>query len=156
MPDVGSLVPRIDRWDASREIPAAAFADIRVRMVLEGCKWDPQIGDTAILAPFPLIIPKEDADHLADLAERLAAEAFDAEQALLDRPGCLKILGLPQAIRRALSHPAPPSPVAARVIRFDFHPAAEGWRISEANADVPGGYTESSLFPRLLSVAWRS
>jgi hypothetical protein len=37
------------------------------------------------------------------------------------------------------------------VIRFDFHPTTEGWKISEANADVPGGYAESSDFPRLMS-----
>jgi glutathionylspermidine synthase len=37
------------------------------------------------------------------------------------------------------------------VVRYDFHPTPEGWRISEANADVPGGYTESSLFPRLMA-----
>jgi hypothetical protein len=37
-----------------------------------------------------------------------------------------------------------------RVIRFDFHPTSAGWRISEANSDVPGGYAESSHFPRLM------
>jgi hypothetical protein len=36
-------------------------------------------------------------------------------------------------------------------MRFDFHPTTDGWRISEANSDVPGGYTESSHFPRLMS-----
>ncbi len=53
----------------------------------------------------------------------------------------------------ALRIPAEPTPAAVRVIRFDFHPTAEGWQISEANADVPGGYTESSLFPRLMARA---
>ena len=38
-----------------------------------------------------------------------------------------------------------------RVIRFDFHPTTEGWRISEANADVPGGFAEASEFPRLIA-----
>ena len=35
--------------------------------------------------------------------------------------------------------------------QYDFHPTWDGLRISEANADVPGGYTESSLFPRLMA-----
>lgn len=26
-----------------------------------------------------------------------------------------------------------------RFLRFDFHPTEEGWRLSEANTDVPGG-----------------
>jgi glutathionylspermidine synthase len=29
-------------------------------------------------------------------------------------------------------------------MRFDFHPTVEGWRVSEVNTDVPGGYNEAS------------
>jgi hypothetical protein len=43
------------------------------------------------------------------------------------------------------------TPTAARVIRFDFHWTADGWKISEANSDVPGGYSEASSFPRAMS-----
>src|SRR5581483_11637804 len=35
--------------------------------------------------------------------------------------------------------------------RFDFHWTSEGWRISEANADVPGGFTEASSFDALMA-----
>jgi glutathionylspermidine synthase len=35
-------------------------------------------------------------------------------------------------------------------MRFDFHWTREGWRISEVNSDVPGGFTESSAFPELM------
>jgi hypothetical protein len=55
---------------------------------------------------------------------------------------------------RRLHDPAEPTPAAARVIRFDFHPTAAGWRISEANSDVPGGYAEASHFPRLLAASF--
>jgi hypothetical protein len=120
-------------------------------MMLEGCKWDPQVGDTATLAPFPLVLPASVVRSLGELAERLTAEAFSAERTLLDRPECLRLLGMPRTIRRALATAIEPTPSAARVIRFDFHPTSEGWRISEANADVPGGYTESSRFPRLMA-----
>jgi glutathionylspermidine synthase len=143
--------PRVEHWDAMREVAPALFADVRCRMVLEGCKWDPQVGDMATLAPFPLVLPPAVARALGELAERLTAEALVAERALLDRPESLKMLGLPRAIRRALAMAIEPTPAAARVIRFDFHPTSDGWRISEANADVPGGYTESSLFPRLMA-----
>jgi glutathionylspermidine synthase len=143
--------PHIDRWEAMREVDAKTFAEIRCRMLLDGCKWDAQVGDVATLASFPLILPARVAFSIGRLAEDLAAEALSAEKALVQRPDCLRLLGLPGAVRRQLGAAAAPTPAAARVIRFDFHPTAEGWRISEANADVPGGYTESSLFPRLMA-----
>jgi hypothetical protein len=37
------------------------------------------------------------------------------------------------------------------VFRHDFHWTRAGWRLSEANADVPGGYAESTAFPRLMA-----
>ena len=37
------------------------------------------------------------------------------------------------------------------MVRFDFHPTPEGWRISEANSDVPGGYTEAAAFSKLMA-----
>lgn len=36
-------------------------------------------------------------------------------------------------------------------MRFDFHWTTDGWRISEVNADVPGGFTESSSFTQLIA-----
>jgi glutathionylspermidine synthase len=143
--------PRVRHWDAMREVSPTLFSDVRCRMMLEGCKWDPQVGDTATLAPFPLVLPAGVARALGELAERLTAEALGAERILLERPEYQSVLGMPRAVRGALAIAIEPTPAAARVIRYDFHPTSEGWRISEANADVPGGYTESSLFPRLMA-----
>jgi glutathionylspermidine synthase len=36
-------------------------------------------------------------------------------------------------------------------MRFDFHPTTDGWRISEANSDVPGGFTEASFFGSMMA-----
>ena len=36
-------------------------------------------------------------------------------------------------------------------MRFDFHFTTEGWRISEANSDVPGGFSEASHFTMLMA-----
>jgi hypothetical protein len=145
------LDPQIATWDACREVDAHAFAEIRCRMVLDGCKWDPQVGDVATLAPFPVVIPGAVARTLGRLAEQLASEALGAEPAVLQDHRSLRMLGLPRTVRHVLGDSSGLTPAAVRVIRFDFHPTAEGWRISEANADVPGGYTESSLLPRLMA-----
>jgi hypothetical protein len=39
---------------------------------------------------------------------------------------------------------------AARVMRFDFHFTPEGWRITEVNADVMGGFIEGGSFTELM------
>jgi hypothetical protein len=36
-------------------------------------------------------------------------------------------------------------------MRFDFHPTADGWRVSEVNSDVPGGFAESSAFTAMVA-----
>lgn len=36
-------------------------------------------------------------------------------------------------------------------MRFDFHWTTEGWRISEANTDVPGGFNEATGFSSLMA-----
>jgi glutathionylspermidine synthase len=36
-------------------------------------------------------------------------------------------------------------------MRFDFHPTLAGWRVSEVNADVPGGWCEAGSLPDLFS-----
>src|SRR5215472_2394915 len=56
-----------------------AMASIRRQAVLEGCKWDPQVGDVSTLAAFPLIMRGSVWSNLARYAEQLAAEAFSAE-----------------------------------------------------------------------------
>jgi glutathionylspermidine synthase len=60
---------------------------------------------------------------------------------------------MPSALARALrkGHEKPRTPTAARIMRFDFHPTEEGWRVSEVNSDVPGGFTESSRFAELVA-----
>jgi len=50
-----------------------------------------------------------------------------------------------------LGDKTPLTPPAGRVCRFDFHFTAQGWRISEANSDVPGGFSEASHFTALMA-----
>jgi glutathionylspermidine synthase len=132
-------------------IDPAAFSKIRRRAVLEGCKWDPQVGDLDTLAPFPLVMNASVWRQLATDAERLTAEAISAEEEISRQPQLLDDLGLPRALRKILADHAPLSPGAGRVMRFDFHPTTEGWKISEANSDVPGGFSEASHFTALVA-----
>jgi hypothetical protein len=148
---------------AGEPLAKAAFADVRRRMMFECCKWDPQVGDVATLAAFPLLIRGRDWRQLSRAAEQLAGELAAAEDELLRRPELWRTLAVPRRLRRALRPRAPssaavralqaaaPSSAAVRVLRFDFHWTDDGWRISEVNSDVPGGYAESSAFPRLMA-----
>ena len=127
------------------------IAAIRRRAALEGCKWDIQVGDVTTLAPFPIVMKRRVWERLAVLAEQLAAEAAAAEEEISHRPELLDELGFPQALRRVLAGTASQTPSAGRVVRFDFHPTIDGWRISEANSDVPGGFSEASHFSGMIA-----
>jgi glutathionylspermidine synthase len=127
------------------------FAILRRRALLEGCKWDPQVGDVETLTPFPLVMTVGEWNRLAWLAERLTSEAMAAEEEVLERPDLIARLGFPPALRRVLSEKIPLTPAAGRVMRFDFHFTTEGWRISEVNSDVPGGFTEASCFTGMIA-----
>lgn len=81
----------------------------------------------------------------------LAGETAEAEAELRRRPDLLRVLGLPWRIRRLLerTRAEPDFLTHPRVDRFDFHFTGEGWRISEVNSDVPGGYIEAGALARL-------
>ena len=133
------------------------FADhivavIRRRAIFECCKWDPQVEDVATIADAPIVLDPADWREIVASAERLAGEVAAAEEELRHRPELHRTLGLPWTIRRLFrreSHHV--VSVAPRFIRFDFHHTAAGWRISEANTDVPGGLNEASGLPRLVA-----
>lgn len=129
------------------------YAELRRRTIFEHGKWDPQYEDGCVLADFALGISRETWSELAELAERLAREALAAEDELLGRPELHGRLGLPRAIRRALAETRELGRCTevARVLRFDFHWTSEGWRISEVNNDVPGGYIEATGLARLAA-----
>jgi glutathionylspermidine synthase len=136
---------------AEEAIDASAFSALRRRALLEGCKWDPQVGDVDTLSPFPLVLKSSVWKKIAAQAEQLAAEAVIAEEEILQKPKLLGVLGLPPSLQRVLVDRAPQTPAPGRVMRFDFHPTTQGWRISEANSDVPGGFTEGSYFTAMMA-----
>jgi glutathionylspermidine synthase len=114
------------------------------------------VGDISTLAPFPLLMETHRWRELETLAERLTTELLDVEGELLEREDLHKMLAIPRALRRVLRSVRRNgiTPGAVRVMRFDFHWTFSGWRISEVNADVPGGFSEASEFPRLMAEAF--
>lgn len=143
-------------WLPAEPLPAAEIAAVRRRAIFDCFKWDPQVEDTAVLANVPLILRPEVWNHIASLAESLAAEALAAEQELCGRSDLMLRLGLSRRLvrmmRRALAHGQPPR--AATLVRFDFHLTTEGWRISEANTDVPGGLNEAAGIAALMAARY--
>ncbi len=129
------------------------FRRIQNRMVLDCCKWDAQVGDVCTLFRQPLLMRQETWQELARAAEGLTTELLSAEQELLERADLHAELGLPKRLRPtfAQARRLKPTPCAVRTLRFDFHYTTEGWRISEVNSDVPGGYSEASCFTVQMS-----
>lgn len=138
---------------AGDTLPPREFESVRRAAILRHCKWDPQVGDHATLATFPLVLTRAAARTLSESAQRLAAEAAAAEQELLHAPRLHEVLAVPRAIRALLRRGLEVgwTPAAGRVMRFDFHPTSAGWRLSEVNADVPGGFSEATEFTRLMA-----
>ena len=146
------------QWDCplrfhSELIPDEEFASIERFLQLECCKWDTQLGDVRVMLNRPLLIDPQSWLFLCDAAEKLAAEAVGAELELLQQENLQIRIGIPPRMRRVLltsKYPQQCSPMV-RIMRFDFHFTTEGWRISEINSDVPGGFAESSVLPKMYA-----
>lgn len=150
LPRESPTMPSRELW-AESELDEKTIRAIRRRAALEGCKWDAQVGDITTLAAFPVVMERRTWDQLAAWAEQLSAEMQQAEEEISHRPELLPHLGLPAKLRKTLAADGPLTPGAGRVIRFDFHLTTEGWRISEANSDVPGGFSEGSFFTAMMA-----
>ncbi len=138
-------------WTIPAPIPDAQFREIRLSLIFDHHKWDSQFEDVASIGRRCLILDADAWDQLRRQSEQLYAEALAAEEEIMDRPELCRMLGLGRRLQKACTRTAHrvPSKAVARVMRFDFHFTEEGWRISEANADVPGGFIESCAFARL-------
>lgn len=133
-------------------VPAAEYGAFRRRVIFSGCKWDPQVGDVNTVADCIAVLSADTARRLASWAETLAAETVAAERALAGRPDLWRELALPWPVRRALREAAgQPHTDGVRVMRFDLHPTTSGWAVSEVNSDVPGGFAEATVLPRLAT-----
>ena len=144
-------------WHNVEPLDPRTFAAVRRTAIFECCKWDPQVEDVCTLSATPIVLTSEAWAELATLAVALAEEMSQAENEILQRPELLGELGLPWFLRRRLSSMTLPAEARhhLRLVRFDFHFTTKGWRISEANSDVPGGFNEASGFTRLMAQYYR-
>jgi glutathionylspermidine synthase len=125
---------------------------LRTRAIFEHCKWDPHSQDHSVLARYPLFMSTGQINELRSLAEALSEEALRAEAEILRKPELWPELGIPRKIRQVLqSNDWQSNTHHVRVMRFDFHFTDKGWRISEVNADVPGGYVEGAGWNSLFA-----
>jgi nucleoside-diphosphate-sugar epimerase/glutathionylspermidine synthase len=147
-----SWVPALP-WHCGEPLTTERHGWLLRRCVFDCCKWNTQVEGRPLICPFPLILEDAAWDQVARLASELSREALAAERELLQRPELHVQLGLPHALQRCLRRVRGESCVLGelRVLRFDFHWTAEGWRISEANTDVAGGFIEASGVTQLLS-----
>jgi glutathionylspermidine synthase len=138
---------------AGKTLSPEQWIPLRTRAIFDFCKWDVQCEDHSVLSPFPLLIEPATAQLLNEMAEALARDAISAEEEILERPQLIGRLGLPPEIQKNLrtATRANSGIHALRVMRFDFHSTPDGWRISEVNADVPGGFIEASGWNSLFA-----
>ena len=133
-------------------LPSNALSMVRRRAIFDCCKWDPQVEDVCTVSDIPLVLDAAAWQDLTISAEALAREVAAAEDELGSQPHLHARLGLPRGVGRALRRGAAGvKRRAVRFVRFDFHLTADGWRISEANTDVPGGLNEASGLPRIIA-----
>lgn len=139
--------------NAGPTLPIEVWRELRTRAIFDYCKWDHQSGDHSVLARFPLFVESREVELLGVMAEALSAEALAAGKELLRKPELIRRLAIPRKIAGVfeVASDGDLEHRTVRVMRFDFHFTTEGWRISEVNADVPGGFVEASGWNRLLS-----
>lgn len=140
-------------WSVAPALSREQWHRFRHRAIFDCDKWDPQVEDVSTIASQALILDAAEWKSVTSLAESLAAETIAAERELCERFDLHRNLGLPWSVRRVLRRTARAGSSArsATVIRFDFHATHDGWRISEANTDVPGGFIESSGMSSLMA-----
>ncbi len=132
-------------------IPEDKYDEYRLCAVFDCYKWDPQFKDNNTLAKYALVLTKEEYDELVFLTESIDKETVSAEEYLNVNLDKAKPLALSKKLNkqiRSMSNYDKTKHV--RLMRYDFHPTVEGkWAVSEVNSDVPGGFAEATLLPKL-------
>ena len=132
-------------------IPNEKYDDYKIDAIFDCYKWDPQFEDSNTIAKYVLVITEEEYKEVAKITEDLDLETRKAEEYLNNNLKIAKSLVLPKKIYKELRKMSNYDPSRnVRLMRYDFHPTISGeWAVSEVNSDVPGGFAEASLLPKL-------
>lgn len=131
-------------------IPEDKYSEYRYEVIFKAYKWDPQVGDHNTIAKHVVVLDQATARQLEMYAEQLSEETMLMEETLIHKPHLVKRLGLPKEITKAVNRLSTyKRNQHIRLMRFDFHPTANGWVVSEVNSDVPGGLAEASVLPQI-------
>jgi len=126
------------------------YNDFRLDAIFSACKWDPCVADKSTLSNYVLVIDRHDAEFLEKATCELSREVIEAENFLKNNNHFAKDLCLPRYIAKNLNKLSDYEPNNhVRLMRFDFHPTTEGYKISEVNSDVPAGFAEASKLNEL-------
>ena len=133
-------------------IPSEKFKEYRSSAIFDCYKWDPQFLDSNTVARYALVLSEEEYKEVSKLTEELDMETRNAEEFLNRNLHLTKPLALPKKIHNELKRMTNyDSKNNVRLMRYDFHPTTSGeWAVSEVNSDVPGGFAEASLLPKLV------
>ncbi|MCL1914280.1 MAG: glutathionylspermidine synthase family protein [Eubacteriaceae bacterium] len=136
-------------------IPENRYDNYRLDVIFKGYKWDPQFSDCNTIANHVLVISEDEHRWLEELTLKLDEETIHAEEILSANLKLAKPLRLPKKILEPLKTIGAYNPeLHIRLMRYDFHPTVEGnWAVSEVNSDVPGGFAEASIMPKLACEA---
>jgi glutathionylspermidine synthase len=129
-------------------VPTEVMRSIARELQLHHFKWDTHVSDTSVLSSEPVLIAEKEWKWLCMKAEDAAREMFAFEREIACSPALQRIIGIPRPLQKLLR--ACKGQKSLRTLRFDFHPTASGWFISEVNSDVPGGFGEASFLPVLF------
>ena len=149
-------------------IPESVFYDYRVDVMFDSYKWDLQAGEQSTISDKVILLDKDSVDFITGSAVSLYHETVAMEQALRNRPDLVLKLGISEKMTHALCSCSYRPEEHIRLMRFDFHPTKATpivsgniktenrehsitWKISEVNSDVPAGYPEASVLPRLAA-----
>lgn len=91
---------------------------------------------------------------LQKAAEDLASEVELQESRILMDAALQEHIGIPRSLRAVLASLRGRQSSNVRSMRFDFHPTKTGWRVSEVNSDVPGGWREATTLPALFEASY--
>lgn len=132
-------------------IPTDKFENYKLDAIFDCYKWDPQFLDNRTIAKYALVITEEEYKQISELTEKLDLETIESEMFLNNHLDLAKPLELPRKIYGELKKMKNYNPDKhIRLMRYDFHPTVDGeWAVSEVNSDVPGGFAEASLLPKL-------